>query len=418
MPDLSQWPPSALITAALVPALLLVLMALVLALKRAASDRLAAEKKVKDIAEESSRKFRRLEQDLSFLVDFFRFFSRLVGEMHAERQVRMIPKALLDAMVRIYQPEVAAVLVRRESRDGSEPDGQRLSVAALHSMRSQLKLGMEFKFGQGQAGLVAERGHVMVRKDFEEDQIAAYERSKATAEPKYDILAPMIAGGETLGVLAVSRPNRHHDTERDVLEMIARIGALTWKNVQASREKEVEAEVDKLTRIFIKGALLRRLGLALHDARSTGGKAAVFLFDLDNFKIYNDTNGHLAGDRLLSKLAQLVKDTVRTDDVFGRFGGEEFLLVMPNRTGAQAMTAAGMVRKRIEEYPFEGGSTQPLGRVTISGGVAVFPDDANGQVELMQAADNALYRAKQSGRNQVVRAEEAGLNPVETRRPT
>ena len=405
----------ALIAMALVPALMLVLLAVLLALRRASAERQAAEKQAKEIGEESARKFRRVEQDLNFLVEFFRVFSRLVGEMHKERQVRMIPKALLNAMVQIYQPEVAAVLVRRASQGTDHLEGQRLSVAALHSIRSALKVGMEFRFGEGQVGMVAERGHVMVRRDFEEDQLAAYERSKVTVEPKYDILAPMVAGGDTLGVLAISRPDRHHDSERDVLEMIARIGALTWKNVQAYREKEVEAEVDKLTKIFNKGALLRRLGLALHEARTTGGKAAVFIFDLDNFKIYNDTNGHLAGDRLLSKLAQLVKDTVRTDDVFGRFGGEEFLLVMPNRTAAQAMTAAGMVRKRIEEYPFEGGAPQPLGRVTISGGVAVFPDDASEQVELMQAADNALYRAKQSGRNQVARAEESGLNPIETR---
>ncbi len=415
MTDLSQWPPIALVAMVLVPALLLVVVALLVALRRASADRQTAEKRTKEISEEAARKFRRLETDLNFLVEFFRVFARLVGEMHAERQVRMIPKALLNAIVRIYRPEVAAVLVRRAPHSGEESDGQRLSVAALHSTRGALKLGMEFKFGEGQVGIVAERGHVMVRKDFEEDQLAAYERSRVTVEPKYDIIAPMIAGGETLGVLAISRPDRHHDSERDVLEMIARIGALTWKNVQAYREKEVEAEVDKLTKIFNKGALLRRLGLALHEARTTGGKAAVFIFDLDNFKIYNDTNGHLAGDRLLAQLAALVKDTVRSDDVFGRFGGEEFLLVMPNRAGAQAMTAAGMIRKRIEEYPFEGGATQPLGRVTISGGVAVFPDDAPEQVELMQAADNALYRAKQNGRNQVMRAEESGLNPIETR---
>jgi diguanylate cyclase (GGDEF)-like protein len=413
--DLTQWPPIALIAVVLVPALLLLLVAMIMAVRRASAGRQAAEKKVKEITEEASRKFRRLEHDLNFLVDFFRVFSKLVGEMHAERQVRMIPKALLNAMVRIYRPEVAAVLVTREQRGGEATTRQRLSVAALHSIRGSLKEGMEFKFGEGQAGIVAERGHVMVRKDFEEDQLAAYERSRITVEPKYDITAPMIAGGETLGVLAISRPDRHHDSERDVLEMIARIGALTWKNVQAYRSKEVEAEVDKLTKIFNKGALLRRLGLALHEARTTGGRVAVFIFDLDNFKIYNDTNGHLAGDRLLSKLAALVKDTVRTDDVFGRFGGEEFLLVMPNRTGAQAMTAAGMIKKRIEEYPFEGGATQPLGKVTISGGVAVFPDDAPEQVDLMQAADNALYRAKQNGRNQVMRAEEAGLNPIDTR---
>jgi len=310
---------------------------------------------------------------------------------------------------------VAAVLVKRGAPGAEGTDGQRLSVAALHSIRSALKVGMEFKFGEGQVGMVAERGHVMVRKDFEEDQLAAYERAKVTVEPKYDILAPMIAGGDTLGVLAISRPDRHHESERDVLEMIARIGALTWKNVQAYRSKEVEAEIDKLTKIFNKGALLRRLGLALHEARTTGEKVAIFMFDLDNFKIYNDTNGHLAGDRLLTKLAALVKDTVRADDVFGRFGGEEFLLVMPSRTSAQAMTAAGLIKKVIEEYPFEGGSTQPLGFVSISGGVAVFPDDAPEQVDLMQAADNALYRAKTGGRNQVYRAEESGLNPIETR---
>jgi diguanylate cyclase (GGDEF)-like protein len=413
--ELLQWPTAALIALALVPVLLLVLAGLLVAVQRASADRTAAEKRFKESTEQATRRYRRLDQDHNFLVDFFRVFSRLVGDMHAERQVRMIPNALLDAIVRIYRPEVAAVLVRRASAGQDDDDGSRLSVAALHSTRGILRPGMEFKFGEGQVGVVAERGQVMVRKDFEEDQMAMYARSRVTVEPKYDILAPMIAGGDTLGVLAISRPDRHHDNERDVLEMIARIGALTWKNLQAYREKEVEAEVDKLTRIFNKGALLRRLGLALHEARTTGGKVAVFIFDLDNFKIYNDTNGHLAGDRLLSKLAALVKDTVRADDVFGRFGGEEFLLVMPNRTGAQAMTVAGMIRKRIEEFPFEGGATQPLGRVTISGGVAIFPDDASGQVELMQAADNALYRAKQAGRNQVMRAEEPGLNPVETR---
>ena len=308
------------------------------------------------------------------------------------------------------------MLERRDGRGGAtEPEAPTLSVAALHSLRGSLKEGMVFKFGEGQAGVVAERGHVMVRKDFDEDQLAAYARSQATVEPKYDILAPMIAGGETRGVLAISRPDRHHHNERDVLEMIARLGALTQVNVKAYRDKEVEAEIDKLTKIFNKGALLRMLGIALHEARTNGGKVAVFIFDLDNFKNYNDTNGHLMGDHLLSKLSALVKETVRTDDIFGRFGGEEFLLVMPNRTGAQALTAANMIRKRIADYTFDGGATQPKGYVSISGGVAVYPDDAPGQVELMQAADNALYRAKESGRDKVMRAEEAGLNPIETR---
>ena len=405
----------ATITMMLVPALILLLVAVLLALLRSSSARRAAERETKEVREASDRKFRRLENDLDFQREFFQVFASLLGEMHKERQVRMIPKALLKAMVRIYRPEVAAVLVRRSTPDSHSEETDRLSVAALHSTRGMLREGAEFRIGEGQVGIVADRQQVMVRKDFERDQVWSYERSRVSSEPKYDIIAPMVAAEKTLGVLAVSRPDRHHNTERDVLEMIARIGALTWRNVEAYRAKEVEAEVDKLTRIFNKGALLRRLGLAIHEARKTGGKASVFIFDLDNFKVYNDTNGHLMGDTLLAKLAQLVKETVRTDDVFGRFGGEEFLLVMPGRSGVQAMTAAGMVRKRIEEYPFEGEATQPLGRVTISGGVACFPDDALDSVELLRVADEALYRAKQGGRNQVCRADETGLNPVQTR---
>jgi len=410
-----QWPLLALLAAFLVPVLVLITVALFVALRRSAAARRESEKRARELRETSARKFRRLEQDFQFLIDFFRVFARMLGELHAERQVRMIPHVLLRALVEIYRPEVAVVLVRRRRRGGDPEENPRLTVAALHSSRGSLKMGMEFSFGEGQAGLVAERKQVMVRKEFEEDQVAAYARSQALVEPEYDIIAPMVAGGDTLGVLAISRPDRHHDNERDVLEMIARIGALTWKNVEAYRHKEVEAEIDKLTRIFNKGALLSRLGIALHEARRNGGRVSIFMFDLDNFKVYNDTNGHLAGDRLLTQLATLVKETVRADDVFGRFGGEEFLLVMPNRNGAQAMIAAGAIRKRIEEHPFEGGETQPLGRITISGGVACFPEDANEQVDLMRAADAALYRAKNAGRNQVMRAEESGLNPVDTR---
>ena len=390
---------------------LFLMVALLMALRRNGALRRAAEEEIKEVRESSSRRFRRLEQDLNFMREFFQIFASLLGEMHAERQTRMIPKALLKAIVQIYRPEVAAVLVKRKPLAIDLKTGETLSVAALHSTRGTMRDGLEFRFGEGQVGIAAKRQQVMVRKDFEDDQLWNYERSRVSSEPTWDIVAPMVVGDKTLGVLAIARPDRHHDTERDVLEMIARIGALTTQNVAAYRQKEVEAEHDKLTDIFNKGALLKRLHLAIIQARKAGGRVSVFIFDLDNFKVYNDTNGHLAGDRLLAKLAELVKETVRSDDVFGRFGGEEFLLVMPGRTEGQAMTAAGMVRKRIEDYPFEGGSTQPLGKVTISGGVACFPEDAPDGVELLRVADNALYKAKESGRNQVFRAEEAGLNP-------
>ena len=114
---------------------------------------------------------------------------------------------------------------------------------------------------------------------------------------------------------------------------------------------------------------------------------------------------------LAREITELVRDTVRADDVFGRFGGEEFLLLMPGLTADQGMSAANNIRQRVAAFDFEHGDKQPLGRVTVSGGVAAFPGDARDGVELLSAADDALYRAKEAGRNCVVKARAAGLNP-------
>jgi diguanylate cyclase (GGDEF)-like protein len=198
-----------------------------------------------------------------------------------------------------------------------------------------------------------------------------------------------------------------------MMQMIASLGAITWNNLTAYRDVKVAADVDELTGIFNKRALKFRLSELVYGARQSGSRVAVFLFDIDHFKNYNDQNGHIAGDQALRLLSQLVRDSVRTDDIFGRFGGEEFLLIMPGRTPAQAVSAAQNIRQRIARYSFPFGENQPLGKVTVSGGVATFPDDAQDAVELLLAADNALYRAKQAGRNRVSRAE-TGLNPPTT----
>jgi diguanylate cyclase (GGDEF)-like protein len=229
----------------------------------------------------------------------------------------------------------------------------------------------------------------------------------------FAVAAPMVHDAETLGVIAISRPQRHHPQEKEMMQMIASLGAITWNNLTSYRDVKVAADIDELTGIYNKRALKFRLSELVYGARQHGTRVAVFLFDIDHFKSYNDQNGHIAGDQALRVLAQLVRDSVRADDIFGRFGGEEFLLIMPGRSPAQAMSAATNIRLRIERYDFPFGESQPLGRVSVSGGVATFPDDAQDAVELLLAADSALYRAKQAGRNKVFRAE-TGLNPPST----
>jgi diguanylate cyclase (GGDEF)-like protein len=152
-------------------------------------------------------------------------------------------------------------------------------------------------------------------------------------------------------------------------------------------------------------------------ARDDASRLSVFIFDVDHFKHYNDRNGHVAGDRLLRRLAKLVLENVRKDSVFGRYGGEEFLVIFPRTERGQALAAAENVRREIAAHEFPFGFDQPLGVVSISGGVAECPADGADAAALVRAADEALYQAKRSGRNQVLAYEPRYIGGEEAQRP-
>jgi diguanylate cyclase (GGDEF)-like protein len=355
----------------------------------------------------------RMERDMDALVDFIKEFPAIMLDLNKQSNVRQIPSVLLNAVVRVFRAEQAAVLVRRKSTLMEPERSNRLIVAAVSSSERGLDVGTEIEIGEGQLGMVAENQRIMDRSDFTNSTDTGQFMMGGGRLPLFEVVAPMVHEDETLGVLAFSRPQRHHPREKEMLHLIAQLGAITWHNTTAYRKVQVSADVDELTDIYNKRALKFRLSELVYEARQAGGRVSVFLFDIDHFKNYNDLNGHIAGDQALKLLARIVKETVRSDDVFGRFGGEEFLLIMPGRTTAQAMSAAGNIRQRIANYEFPFGDRQPMGKVTVSGGVSTFPEDAQDAVELLLASDNALYKAKQAGRNQVLRAE-TGMNPITT----
>jgi diguanylate cyclase (GGDEF)-like protein len=175
------------------------------------------------------------------------------------------------------------------------------------------------------------------------------------------------------------------------------------------------AEMDGLTRVYNKKHLEQRLSDVIYQAACAaydrrGGEPhqapsiAVFLFDIDHFKNYNDTNGHLAGDRLLQELSRLVNESVRKGDVFGRFGGEEFLLIQPDTDALSALAAAEKLRLLVASHAFAFAEKQPLGCLSVSGGVAEYPRHGVDAAGILLAADEALYRAKRGGRNRVLLA--------------
>ena len=355
-------------------------------------DRQAAE------IDELREQLGRLQDDQQFVSQFIHEFPHLTAELQSERKLRRVPAILLQMIRRTFQPEQALVLIRRK-RTLAEPErDQRLVLAAVTPADSAYRPGMEIGIGQAALGRVADSLEVLERSQLE--QFVEPDAEGLESFP-VDLAAAMIQDDRTLGVVALSRPGRAQARARAILRLIAQMGAFTLNNMATFVEMKSAADVDPLTGIYNKRVLNYRLGRMLMEAEQSEGQLGVFLFDIDHFKNYNDVNGHVAGDHLLRLLAHLVADNTRADDIFGRFGGEEFLLILPERSLEEAMRLAESVRQEIEAYEFPYGEWQPLGRLTVSGGVAAYPGSASSAADLLRAADAALYEAKKSGRNQV-----------------
>jgi len=182
------------------------------------------------------------------------------------------------------------------------------------------------------------------------------------------------------------------------------IGTLEARTV----ELQDEARTDKLTKLANRGALDLFLDRAFSDARRDGRALSVILVDLDHFKSVNDTYGHLTGDQVLMAAAALLGAGVRPRDLAGRWGGEEFVVVLPDTNAAGAMIVAERLRARIAAEPMPRAGGSPI-TVTASMGCATLGGESS-PAELIDAADRALYDAKHSGRNRVVAAVAAPMS--------
>jgi len=129
---------------------------------------------------------------------------------------------------------------------------------------------------------------------------------------------------------------------------------------------------------------------------------SLIMIDIDHFKLYNDTHGHLAGDEVLRAIGHLIRSNIRKIDIPARYGGEEFAVILPETAKAPATFVAEKLRKLVEECPIPHEEKQPGGKLTISLGVSTFPDDGQSPEQLIDVADQRLYKAKQNGRNRVV----------------
>jgi diguanylate cyclase (GGDEF)-like protein len=352
----------------------------------------------------------RSEDDLRFLTQFLKDYPRFAGDLYRGREEHEIeehevPRVLLSIVQRSLDPQQIVILVKSRNAAG------RLMVAAVHPSGGALRVGFEVPFETGEIGFAAERQDVVNRQDLEAETASNRIKPGPLLEgmPRPDIIAPLVFDRETLGLVLVSGARRSGDPKA-ALRLVAQTGAQVLHTAVQVRNIKTTAELDGLTRVYNKRHLERQLDKTIvgaaervYDRRDLGpaNSISLFLFDIDHFKNYNDTHGHLAGDRLLQEISGLVNAHIRKGDTFGRFGGEEFLLIQPHTDADAGLAAAEKLRALIASHPFEFANEQPLGCMSVSGGVAQYPLHGLDASSVLRAADAALYEAKRAGRNRV-----------------
>jgi len=221
-----------------------------------------------------------------------------------------------------------------------------------------------------------------------------------------EVCAPIVYEDEVYGMIALGGIPKYSKQEKKILvNMISNLTASSMVNSMLFSQYKHKATRDALTDLTNKGAFLKKIEEAVVKAEHDKELFSVFMFDIDHFKNYNDTNGHQAGDEALKITAKLIKESFRSGDVLARYGGEEFIVLMKGATKEQAYASAERFRAKVEKYPYPHEKNQPKGILTISGGVATYPDDGKSSKEVIEEADKALYQAKESDRNKVGKAQ-------------
>jgi diguanylate cyclase (GGDEF)-like protein len=216
-----------------------------------------------------------------------------------------------------------------------------------------------------------------------------------------ELLVPLDAGSERLALLVLGpRLNRlvYGRAERDLAGTLAFAAAIALKNAELVERLHNAATTDELTGLLNRRALEERLEAEISRSHRHQIKTSIVLLDLDRFKLINDTLGHAAGDRYLILISQVLGHHIRALDVVGRYGGDEFLVILPMTSAAEALVFINRLQAGLKELA----SHHPeFGLATISFGIAESPRHGRAPTALLAAADSALYAAKRGGRNLV-----------------
>ncbi|MBS1122368.1 MAG: diguanylate cyclase/phosphodiesterase & domain with sensor(s) [Deltaproteobacteria bacterium] len=277
-----------------------------------------------------------------------------------------------------------------------DADRKRLLAKAAYGLRTERMHSLSFRVGEGVAGWVVERGEAALIADVTTDP--RFVALPANQTPIASMLCvPLLARGERVGVVTATseRAGAFDDNHLELVRFIATTIALDVENVRLHRV----ATTDPLTGAYNREFLIARLPQEIEAAIERDRTLSIAMVDVDHFKSVNDLHGHGVGDVVLAEVARRLRGAIRGGDVLVRYGGEEFLAVLPKADAGRAWEVGERMRQRVCERAFDVGDGVSL-LLRISVGIAQWRVGEN-MPDLIERADIALYGAKERGRNRV-----------------
>jgi len=280
------------------------------------------------------------------------------------------------------------------------------ALGAKSDKLSEIRL----KVGEGVAGKVAQTGQPLIVDDAQNSPYFKADIDRMTNFRTKNILAvPLKTRGKVTGVLEILNKRggenaRFHEGDLETVMLFLEPAAIALENATLFQKTHELTLMDDLTHLFNTRYLYQSLKNETARARRYGYPLAVLFLDLDGFKAVNDVNGHLIGSTTLKIVAKILSAGVRSIDIVARYGGDEFTLILPNTDRAGAIVVAERLRKSIENHPYE----KELGvriRLSASFGISIFPEHAQDPELLIQKADQAMYKVKESTKNAVAVSE-------------
>lgn len=342
------------------------------------------------VIERTNRTLEHLVKDLSLIYE-------IGQEVNSIIDLDKLYAKITETLKKYLRIHELAVLIYDDKKE-------ELAVKAAYGFADDdAVLRTTFRKGEGISGLVADTGKKIYIKDTSREKRFLNYKCERPTEASSFLSVPLVYKGEVMGVVNFARMGAGTFTYQDV-RMMSLVGgqvALAIANARLyTRTRELSVR-DELTGINNRRYFQQMLQMEWKRAVRFHRRLSLIMVDVDHFKEYNDSFGHIQGDQALKHIGDLLKRNLREVDTVARFGGEEFVLLLPDTDKRGAIAVAEKVRLMIQKQRFITEARKETRLVTISAGIATYPDDVSEMDDLIDRADIALYRAKENGRNRI-----------------